>query len=208
MKISIIIPAYNEAENILNTINSCKNQTYDTYEILVVVNGSTDNTFEVAKQTGVRVFSLREGNFAKARNFGVKKTRGEVIVFLDADSILPNNFLTEIELLIKRGFSIGKAKIHPNNKKILAKFVCFALNLTKFRAWGNCFVDKKLYETLNGCNPKTKFPDEDLAVRANQKVEITKTKSYVITDMRSFEKKGYLKNLYLWISKNPQGAIE
>lgn len=97
--VSVIIPTYNRADIIGKDIASVMGQSYDSWELLVVDDGSTDNTVEVVtgfKDSRVRYFSYGDnhgGNFA--RNYGMAKVRGEFIAFLDSDNEWDKDFLFE-----------------------------------------------------------------------------------------------------------------
>lgn len=85
--LSFIIPTYNEEKNIVKTIakiNEYVPSIYQ-YEIIVVDNGSTDNTVLCAKKTGVNVYVESDITIAGLRNFGAQKAVGDIFVFLDAD---------------------------------------------------------------------------------------------------------------------------
>lgn len=90
MKISIIIPAFNAGQTLAATIQSCCNQTQAPHEIIVVDDGSTDATEEVAREFSkdVRLETLSNGGVARARNAGAALARGEAFLFLDADDVL------------------------------------------------------------------------------------------------------------------------
>ena len=102
--VSIIIPAYNEEKVIGKTINSVLKLDYpkDKYEIIVVDDGSTDKTFKVAKRftrikkPKVKVFKKPNGGVASAKNYGIKKAKGEIIVTLDADSFASEKALKKM----------------------------------------------------------------------------------------------------------------
>src|SRR4030042_1435122 len=91
MKISVIIPARNEARLIAGTLKSLQKQSYTgDYEVVVVDNGSTDNTAEVARECGVRVISAKEQRSVfYARQVGAEATDGDIIVQADADTLYP-----------------------------------------------------------------------------------------------------------------------
>jgi len=100
-KVSIIVPAYNEEENIEDTIKSLLNLDYpkDKLEIIVVDDGSKDRTYEVAKKYEseiVKVYRKENGGKASALNYGIKRASGEFIVTLDADSIVPRDALKKM----------------------------------------------------------------------------------------------------------------
>jgi len=90
-KFSIIIPTYNRADLISDTLNSLKQQQYENFEIIVVDDGSTDNTGEVVdaiQNDKVFYFKKENAERAAARNFGIRKASGDYITFLDSDDIL------------------------------------------------------------------------------------------------------------------------
>ncbi len=84
-EVSVVIPAYNEAGRIAAAIDCVRAQSVSAAEILVVDDGSTDATAEVATAHGARVVSKVNGGLSSARNAGVRAARSEWIAFLDAD---------------------------------------------------------------------------------------------------------------------------
>lgn len=92
--VSVIMPTYNRANKILHAINSAKAQTYKNVEIIVVDDGSTDNTRELLQHVeGIRYILQEHGGQAKARNTGLQNARGTIISSLDSDDIWYPNFL-------------------------------------------------------------------------------------------------------------------
>ena len=92
--VSVIMPAYNAEKFLEASINSALSQSIDSIEVIVVDDGSSDNTLQLAKSFGdkVRVFSRKNGGAAAARNYGVQQAKGDWVAFLDADDIwLPQN---------------------------------------------------------------------------------------------------------------------
>jgi cellulose synthase/poly-beta-1,6-N-acetylglucosamine synthase-like glycosyltransferase len=96
-KVSVLIPAYNEEKNIKKCLESVKNINYpkNLLEIIVVDDGSTDKTYEIAKKEGVKVYKIKHSGKAKALNFGIEKCSGEYILILDADTIIHKDFILE-----------------------------------------------------------------------------------------------------------------
>ncbi len=88
--ISVVIPTYNRADLIGETIESLLSQTYDNFELVIVDDGSKDNTAEVVaafKDDRVRYFPKENGERGAARNYGVKAARGTYVTFIDSDDI-------------------------------------------------------------------------------------------------------------------------
>ncbi len=96
--ISVIVPVYNAGKYLSDTIESVLSQTNADFEIILVNDGSEDNSLEIAqmyseKDERIRVFSQKNSGVTKARAKGVSEARGEWICFVDADDLLPNNSL-------------------------------------------------------------------------------------------------------------------
>jgi glycosyltransferase involved in cell wall biosynthesis len=102
VKVSVVIPAYNGDRYLGAAIDSVLGQTYQDYEIIVVDDGSTDNTAQVAKQYGkaVRYLSQTNQGVAASRNLGLAAAMGDYIAFLDQDDLfLPDKLSSQVALL-------------------------------------------------------------------------------------------------------------
>jgi glycosyltransferase involved in cell wall biosynthesis len=102
--ISVIIPTYNSAHYLGEAIKSVLAQTYKDLEIIVIDDGSTDNTKEIVKTYADRIIFLQQANSgpAKARNFGIQKSSGEFVAFLDADDVwYPEKLERQMEMFLK-----------------------------------------------------------------------------------------------------------
>ncbi len=101
--ISVVIPLYNKEENIKDTIQSVLNQTYNNYEIIVVDDGSTDNSATVVKSIDnekIRLIHQSNGGVSSARNKGVDEANYDYIAFLDGDDFWDITYLEEMSRLI------------------------------------------------------------------------------------------------------------
>ena len=103
MKISIIIPAYNVSKYIKRCILSLLNQTYKNIEIIVVNDGSTDNTLDIVKNFNVKIFDQKNsGGASSPRNTGIKNSTGDYITFVDGDDYVDKNYIEDIVKIIKK----------------------------------------------------------------------------------------------------------
>jgi glycosyltransferase involved in cell wall biosynthesis len=106
MNFSVIIPTYNRANYINQTIQTVLNQDYlGDYEIIVVDDGSTDTTEEVVRYMGspkIKYYKKTNEERAAARNFGIQKATGEYITFLDSDDILYPDYLKNATEMIEK----------------------------------------------------------------------------------------------------------
>lgn len=105
MRFSVVIPLYNKEHYIVDTINSVLKQTFQDYELIVVNDGSKDNSYEVAKTVKsdkINLIHQENQGVSVARNTGVENSKGEYIAFLDADDCWYPNYLETINSLIDR----------------------------------------------------------------------------------------------------------
>lgn len=101
INVSVIIPAYNCEKIIPETIKSVINQKLENIEIIILNDGSTDKTLQVVEaltkdDPRVRIFTLKNGGPAKARNAGINNALGEYLYFLDADDIIHEDMLFDM----------------------------------------------------------------------------------------------------------------
>jgi peptidoglycan-N-acetylglucosamine deacetylase len=113
--LSVVVPAFNEEKLIKESLESLKKQDFQgEYEIIVVDNGSRDNTLQIARNMGIKVVSCPEKGVAFARQCGAEAACGEIIVQADADTIYPVWWLTRIAAHFKR---------HPGAVAVAGTFV-------------------------------------------------------------------------------------
>ena len=151
IKASIIIPTYNRADTIKKVVESLVNQTFppDKYELVVVDDGSTDNTEQVIRSIktscSLRYFKQNRKGASAARNCGIKKARGEVIIFVDSDVVVNRYFVEEHvkshqrDGIIVKGLLINTENIdNPASEKMKLSDISCA-----FFATGNVSIKKK-----------------------------------------------------------------
>ncbi|MFN0030640.1 MAG: glycosyltransferase family 2 protein [Flavobacteriales bacterium] len=114
--VSIIITTYNYAQYVERAIRSATEQSLstDAYEVIVVNDCSTDNTAEILENyaTQVRIFNLEKNvGLSGARNFGIKKARGQFIFFLDADDYMHRDLIRTQKLFLEENNSLDAVSV-------------------------------------------------------------------------------------------------
>jgi glycosyltransferase involved in cell wall biosynthesis len=107
---SIIVPTYNRESFIVKTIQSVLIQTYLNFELIIVDDGSTDNTEQVVekiKDKRIKYYKKENAERGAARNYGTNKAKGDYVTFLDSDDLLYSKYLDEANLFIKKNRSIN-----------------------------------------------------------------------------------------------------
>jgi len=139
-KISVIIPTYNRADFITETINSVLNQNYQNFEILIIDDGSTDNTKEIVsniKDKRIKYFyQSNTGVPAIGRNVGLREATGDFIAFLDSDDVWFPNKLSEQLAIFKKNTKLlavsSNAEYLPHQKikkKVFIKLFSYRYTL-------------------------------------------------------------------------------
>lgn len=200
--LSIIIPTLNEEKYLPNLLESIKKQDFNNYEIIVADAGSKDRTIEIAKNFGCKI--IKGGLPAQGRNNGAKEARGEILFFLDADTLLPERFLMKsVREFCDRNLGIAGSRLHllPERKITLLfmnlfynKIIVLLEEKLPHSAVG-IFIRKDVFEKLGGFDEGLKLAeDHDLARRAAKiaKFGVIKTSEIFMSDRR-FRRDGWIK---------------
>ena len=208
MSISIIIPAYNEEKYLDKTINGIKKQRFKDYEVIVVCNGCSDNSFDVAKKYADKVFNLNEGNVSKARNFGADKARYGKLVFLDADVFVEYDVLEKIDNYLDMGTFFGTAKGKGEGVKNNL-YLGFKNLVNKYRPWshGIVFCDKKSFFEAGGFNENLKH-GELREFFGKARGRYMRVNAYVEPSDRRIITWGLLKASSYWLFKKDKEEYE
>lgn len=155
MKVSIIIPIFNAEKHLSKCIDSVLNQSYKNFEIILIDDGSLDNSSKICKKYEkkyefIHYYKKNNGGPSSARNLGIIHSKGEYIMFIDCDDYIDNNMLYN---MLKNSYNcdiiISNYKIKDNNKvKYLEKKIYNKDNFIDFiiinRLWGPvCKLIKK-----------------------------------------------------------------
>ena len=203
--LSIIIPTHNE-ENYLPKLLKCiKKQSYKDYEIIIGDAFSTDRTIEIAKNCGCRIVkdAVPNGGPAMGRNNAAKKARGEMLLFLDADSGIDAGFIsTALKEIKERNLDVAGTFINPIGNKPADKFLLGTFNLWIYinqiiapHAVGSgIFCKKRLHDKIKGFDESIKVAEDmDYVKRAGKhgKFRIL-NKVKLNFSMRRFDNEGRL----------------
>ena len=144
--ISIIIPAYNEETLLAATLRAARDAADplgDPYEIIVVDDGSTDRTAEIAREHGARVVSVHLRQIGAARNAGAQAAAGDLFIFIDADTIVPADVLRAAVAAVTAGAVGGGAgaRQDSNDPRWGPAVFAFAAWLMRTAGWAaGCFM--------------------------------------------------------------------
>lgn len=217
-KVSIVIPARNEEKHIYGCVASVKRQVTDLpYEIIVVDNASTDTTAKIATNSGAKVVFEKHKGLSFARQRGLDSAKGEFIVYLDADTRLPEDWIS---------YMIGYLEKHPQLvgiscnfyfydgepmngvgvflfKQVIIPFVSILLRIFKgtdiIFGWA-IVVRAEALRKAGGINKNFIFYGEDTGIayrlRSQGKVKFLRNK-YVLVSARRYQQKGIKK--FSWI---------
>ncbi len=184
--VSIIVPAYKEAEVISNTINSLLASDYEKYEIIVVDDGSPDDTSDVVRESfgdnpRERLFTNENSGKAEALNFGLRYATGEIIIALDADTVFPPDAIPALAHRFydpKIGAIAGNAKVGNRinlvtrwqaleyitsqnlDRRAFASLNCITVVPGAVGAWRRTLLDE-----AGGFTSDTLAEDQDLTIR-------------------------------------------
>ena len=166
-KVSIVIPCYNYAHYLSEAIESALNQTYKNIEVIVVDDGSTDDTKEVAQKYLVKLLTQSNQGLSSARNLGIAASTGEWILPLDADDLINTECVDKLLSKVKlEGADIGCPAIQEfGDKKRFLQINTKNLRFSSFKqrnyVVASCLYRKKIWDELGGYDTKMKGGHED-----------------------------------------------
>jgi glycosyltransferase involved in cell wall biosynthesis len=204
--ISIIVPAHNEEDYLGATLNVINRQDYPEFEIVVVANGCRDRTTDVAQGRCHRLVTFSQKSLGVARNLGARMATGELLVFLDADTLLEPGALRIIAEQFTERNSGGTLKGQPDSNRFAYRLIYWLKNfIHRFvvhnGSSGVILCWREDFIRVGGF-------DEQLELRENSDL-IRRLKCFgnykfisvttATTSMRRYERRGVWRIVWLWI---------
>lgn len=203
--ISVIIPAHNEEDYIGLTLDAVNRQNYPNFEVIVIANGCTDRTATIAFDACHRLVVLSNKGLGVSRNLGAKLAKGELLLFLDADTLLEPGALETVAHKFNRQYAAGTFKGRPDSERPAFRLIYFVKNF--IHRWsihegsaGVILCWKSDFLATHGF-------DEDLQVRENSEL-IKRLRAFgkyryfgettAMTSMRRYDKGRTRHMIYFW----------
>jgi glycosyltransferase involved in cell wall biosynthesis len=169
--ISFIIPAYNEEQliaSVLQSLHQAARDSEEPYEVIVVDDASSDKTSVVAEQEGAQVLCVSHRHIAAARNSGSKAAKGDLFIFVDADTWITADVLQAAYSAIRNGAIGGGCAVKfdepvPVYARMVLPVLLFVFRTTKLAAGCFIFCTREAFEKTGGFN-ETMYGAEEIAM--------------------------------------------
>jgi rSAM/selenodomain-associated transferase 2 len=194
--ISIIIPTYNESEQIRKTIGNLKllDKNNQVKEILIVDGGSTDNSIQIASAAGAETMTAPRRGRAAQMNFAASVATCDVLYFLHADTIPPPGFVEDILSSVEKGFVAGCYRLSFDLDHWFLKANCwftrFDINAVRFGDQ-SLFVTKPVFDAIGGFSEDLYImEDQEIIGRIKRQGRFKVMQNDVITSARKYRENG------------------
>lgn len=207
LTVSVIIPTFNEESNIGELITYITFNGQDSLkEIIVVDGGSTDQTVNIAKQSGATIIISDIKKRSTQMNKGALQATGNILYFLHADTYPPKDFISEIRLSIEKGSHSGCYRLSFDNNHWFLRLNCWftRFDIDTFRFGDqSLFIKRALFFTIGGFNERlTLMEDQEIINRIKREGNFEILNSKVITSARKYIRNGVFKLQFLFLLIN------
>lgn len=211
MRISVIVPTYNEEKSIARCLDSLKNQTFKDYELVIVDGHSKDRTIEIAKKYTDRIIFDEGRGTPAARNLAVKAVKSEIVAFIDADTTVPNDWLEVVDSSFKKGVVGVGGPLLPEGGSFADEIIFFiaADLIRRFSSklgshhfsGANCAFLREAYEKSGGYREDMDMLDDvEFSMRMKKYgKEIFEPKMLAVNSIRRTKQKGHASTVKSYI---------
>lgn len=210
-KISVIVPAKNERVHIEKCLIALINQDYDneSYEIIVIDNGSSDDTVDIVKKfDNVRLILCPSGPVGRVRNKGAECAKGSILAFIDADCIAPADWLKAINLWVKDGHVVGGGAKLPSPSNNIEKFWLLegpdGHSLPKELIGASIAITKNDFEAVQGFNESLPSgEDSDISMRIKRlNISVKISREFSVVHLGNAKTTGAFIKRQMWHGEN------
>jgi len=194
-RISIVMPVLNEAKTLRNTLGHLR--LSDNEELIVVDGGSADRTISIAREFTGKVFQTRSGR-AGVMNFGAQRAGGDILLFLHADCILPDNAFSLIrKVLSDKKVAAGGFDLSIDDRRLRFRIIEFGANLRAHATsllYGDqgMFLRKEIFDSIGGFADIPLMEDMEISPRLKKLGKIVFTGPPVKASPRRWLEEGVL----------------
>jgi len=201
MRIAVIIPARNEAENIEQTLHSLQSWRQRGHQVMLVDGGSSDATVERARSLTDLVLESEPGR-AQQMNIGAENADAEIFLFLHADTQIEPDADQLIIDAVTGGCGWGRFSVGFNNRAIIFKVIASLMNLRSCItsiATGDqaIFVEQALFNQVGRYPAQPLMEDIQLSINLRRQQRACCLQSRVITSARRWQQKGIVRTVAL-----------
>ena len=203
MKLSIIIPVYNEAKNISALLRRLRDYRFQGHEVIVVDGGSRDNSFDCVIGLVDKLLMSKQGR-ALQMNIGAEQAEGDILLFLHADTHLPKDADKLIANVIEKDKVWGRFDVNLSGSHVFFRIIETMMNLRSCIsgiATGDqaIFVKRKAFEAVGGYPEMMLMEDIELSKKLKSISKPVCIKQRVITSSRKWEQNGIVRTtLLMW----------
>jgi len=218
--LSVIVPVWMEAEGVTDTLEALQPIRARGHEVLVVDGGSTDRTVELARPLCDRLVVSEQGR-ALQMNAGAAAAKGDLLLFLHADTRLPEKALGHLTSFVHSSRAWGRFDVRLSGERPLFRVIAWFMN-QRSRLTGICtgdqamFVRRDTFEALDGFQPMPLMEDVEFSRRLCLVSRPFCINEPVVTDSRRWQKHGAWRTILLmwqlrwryWRGESPESLAQ
>ena len=198
MRISVIIPTYNEEDNIGGLISDLQKYGGGALEEIIVVDApSRDRTAQRAEQAGARVIVSELPGRAPQMNAGARIARGDVLYFVHADVRIHPDYAQDIQQALTEGYTLGCYRYEFDSPRLILKLNTFFQRFDRIWSRGGdqtLFIPKGTFDELGGyCEKHRVMEDYEFIIRARKKYRFKIIPKNIIVSARKYDNNSYLR---------------